>query len=58
MGFCDVYRTILQIHARNLSTGRSVWISARLPQDPASRAAILADARAALCIKLRVDGVL
>jgi hypothetical protein len=58
MGFCDVYRTALQLNARNLHTGRSVWASVRLPKDEKMRAHILADARTALAVKLRVDGVL
>jgi hypothetical protein len=58
MSLCDVYRTALQLNARNLATGRSVWTSARLPTDAVMRARVLADARTALCIKLRVDGVL
>ena len=30
----DVYRTSLQLQARNLHTGYAVWTSARLPADP------------------------
>ena len=30
---CDVYRTALQICARNLRTGAAVWRSPRLPED-------------------------
>ena len=58
MGLCDVYRTSLQIQARNLHTGRSVWTSARLPQGIEARAQILADARQALTVKLRDAGIL
>ena len=58
MGLCDVYRSALQIQARNLCTGRSVWTSARLPTDPSMRAHLLAEARNALTIKLRIDGIL
>ena len=58
MALCDVYRTSLQIQARNLHTGRSVWTSARLPVDLESRARILADARMALSSKLRDAGIL
>lgn len=58
MSLCDVYRTALQIQARNLCTGREVWISARLPKDPANRAVIVRDARDALARKLRDIGIL
>jgi len=58
MGLCDVFRTSLQIQARNLYTGRSVWSSARLPQDMGERQQILADARMALSAKLRDAGIL
>ncbi len=58
MALCDVYRTSLQIQARNLHTGRSVWTSARLPTDIESRARILAEARMALASKLRDAGIL
>jgi hypothetical protein len=58
MSLCDVYRTALQIQARNLCTGRSVWTSARLPADEQMRAHILADARTALTVNLRNAGVL
>lgn len=58
MGFCDVYRTALQLQARNLCTGRSVWSSARLPKDEIMRAHVLADARTALIVRMRVDGVI
>ena len=57
MGMCDVYRTALQLQARNLHTGRSVWTSARLPADAAMRARVLGEARTALIVKLRIDGV-
>jgi hypothetical protein len=46
------HRTAIQINARNLVTGRSVWTSARLPQDMAERQHILRDARNALCERL------
>ena len=58
MALCDVYRTSLQLQARNLHTGRSVWTSARLPTDIESRALILAEARMALASKLRDAGIL
>jgi len=54
----DIYRTSLQLQARNLHTGNAVWFSARLPADPKERAAILGEARAALTVKLQSAGVL
>ena len=54
----DVYRTSLQLQARNLHTGYVVWTSARLPADPKERATILGEARAALRAKLQSAGVL
>ncbi len=51
------WRTAIQIHARNLATGRNVWTSARLPTDLQARATLLADARAALMGKLIAAGV-
>ncbi len=51
-------RTAIQINARNLSTGRSVWRSARLPEDLAERAIVLAGARAALMARLVDAGIL
>lgn len=58
MQLCDVYRTALQLQARNLHTGKSVWSSARLPRDAQMRATILADARTALLVKLRLNGIM
>lgn len=58
MQLCDVYRTALQIQARNLHTGTSVWSSARLPADEKDRAVILVDARSALLSRLRDAGVM
>jgi len=58
MAMCPEHRTALQIQARNICTGKSVWTSARLPQDIESRAAILADARALLQVKLIGAGIL
>lgn len=52
------HRTAIQINARNLSTGRSVWSSARLPADVQERAVLLADARQALTNRLRNAGVM
>jgi len=52
------YRTALQLQARNLHTGRSVWTSARLPQDLEQRAQILGLARVELLRRLHAAGVL
>lgn len=53
-----IQRTALQINARNLATGRQVWRSARLPEDVAARAIVLAAARAALLARLVDAGIL
>jgi len=58
MSLCDVYRTSLQLQARNLHTGHSVWFSARLPPDEQARAVLLGEARAALLCKLRDCGIM
>jgi hypothetical protein len=58
MAMVDIHRTALQIQARNLCTGRSVWSSARLPNSVEVRARILADARESLTVKLMGAGVL
>lgn len=58
MAMSAVHRTALQIQARNLCTGYSVWTSARLPQDLEQRAMVLAEARAALTGKLKSAGIL
>jgi len=42
------YRTALWINARNLSTGLTVWRSARLPTDAMARALMVGEARALL----------
>ena len=51
-------RTALQINARNLATGHSVWKSARLPEDVMERAIILRDARNNLMKRLTFAGIL
>ena len=51
------YRTALQIQARNLVTGRQVWISPRLPNDIESRAQLLGLARSALLVRLISAGI-
>lgn len=52
------HRTALQINARNIATGRSVWTSARLPADLQARAVLLGAARAALAGRLVEAGIL
>ncbi len=54
----DVHRTAINLLARNLSTGSSVWQSARLPLDPIARSGIVMDAKMALRRKLITAGVL
>ena len=53
-----LHSTALQIQARNLVTGRSVWTSARLPQDPVMRLTILIEARINLTKRLTGAGLL
>jgi hypothetical protein len=48
----SVWCTAIQIHARNLATGKAVWTSARLPADITQRQIILREARDALTKKL------
>jgi len=52
------YRTALQLQARNLATGYSVWNSPRLPNDIESRAQLLGLARMALILRLVSAGVM
>ena len=54
----DPYRAAIYVLARNLSTGRSVWLSPRLPADPLERAAVVAEARNILTRKLMACGVM
>ena len=54
----SISRTALSIQARNLVTGRSVWVSARLPDDPEKRALILQNARNNLIKRLQIAGIL
>lgn len=58
MAMDEMHRTSLQIQARNLHTGKSVWCSARLPEDVNQRAVILAEARTLLIAKLQNAGIL
>jgi hypothetical protein len=53
-----IQRTAICINARNLHTGKSVWISARLPDDIQMRQEILAVARNNLLKRLQSAGML
>jgi hypothetical protein len=53
-----VHRTILQLQARNLHSGVSVWSSPRLPADPEERAVVLMEARNRLTKRLIFCGVI
>lgn len=52
-----MHRTAIGIQARNLVTGRSVWTSARLPQEVEKRAVILMEARNNLLKRLTSAGI-
>jgi hypothetical protein len=54
----DPHRAAIYALARNLSTGRSVWMSPRLPQDPLQRATIVAEARNQITKRLMAVGVM
>lgn len=54
----DPHRAAIYALARNLSTGRSVWMSPRLPVDPLERATVVAEARNILTRKLMACGVM
>jgi len=54
----DPHRAAVYVLARNLSTGRHVWLSPRLPADPLERAAVVAEARNVLTRKLMACGVM
>lgn len=54
----EPHRAALYILARNCYTGRSVWMSPRLPQDPQERGRIIGQARAMLILRLRSAGVM
>ena len=53
-----VYRTVLQLNARNLVVKVAVWSSPRLPVDPMERAVVLMEARNALMRRLYICGVM
>jgi hypothetical protein len=54
----DPYRAAIYILARNLYTGRSVWLSPRLPADPLERGTIIAEARNQITKRLMSAGVM
>jgi len=54
----DPHRTAIYFLARNLYTGRSVWLSKRLPEDPLERGVIVAEARNQLTRRLMAAGVM
>lgn len=54
----DPHRAAIYVLARNLSTGRSVWLSPRLPTDPVERATIVAEARNQIVKRLMAVGVM
>lgn len=54
----DPYRAAIYVLARNLYTGRSVWMSPRLPEDALERGIIVAEARNQLTRRLMAAGVM
>ncbi|MBT2333606.1 hypothetical protein J7E49_06775 [Variovorax paradoxus] len=52
------YRSAIYSLARNLATGRSVWLSPRLPKDPVERGILVVEARNMLTRRLLVAGVM
>jgi hypothetical protein len=54
----DPYRSTIHVLARNLSTGRNVWLSPRVPQDAMERAQIISTARTLLTNRLMNVGVM
>lgn len=54
----DPHRSAIYVLARNLYTGRSVWLSPRLPKDAVERAQIVAGARIMLTRRLVSAGVM
>ena len=54
----DPHRSAIYVLARNLSTGRNVWLNPRLPCDPLGRAQVVGDARTMLIRRLMSAGVM
>jgi hypothetical protein len=57
-GLPEPYRAAIYILARNCYTGRKVWMSPRLPQDPEERGVVLMEARNMLTRRLMAAGVM
>ncbi len=57
-GMVDPHRAAALILARNCYTGRSVWISPRLPADREERAVVVLEARNMLTRRLMAAGVI
>ena len=54
----EPYRTCIHFCARNMATGRDVWMSPRIPADIEQRAKLMAEAREILSNRLINAGVL
>lgn len=54
----DPHRAAIYVLARNLSTGRNVWISPRLPEAPLERARVVEEARGQITKRLMAVGVM
>ena len=54
----DPHRSAVYCHARNLSTGRTVWASPRLPQCRAARAALVAESLQIIARRLVASGII
>lgn len=57
-GLAEPYRAAIYCIARNCYTGRKVWMSPRLPQDPMERGVVLLEARNMLTRRLIGAGVM
>jgi hypothetical protein len=57
-GMPEPHRAAIYCIARNCYTGRKVWMSPRLPQDPEERGVVLMEARNMLTRKLIAAGVM
>jgi hypothetical protein len=57
-GMDEPYRTAICVNARNCYTGRSVWLSPRLPQNPIERAELVTTSRLMLMRKLFAAGIM
>lgn len=53
-----IHRIAIYILARNLTTGRSVWMSPRLPHDKAERERVVTEARDLLTARLVSAGLI